>query len=151
VSGQVDPLTELIEIEAIKKLKSRRIHALDTKDWDTYKSLHGPEHVSYGFGGEPAVGPDAMMARLLSFANQVNTVHMVHSPDIVLTSPTTATGKWVLEDMLHWMQGDEEHWFRGYGHYEETYVKRDGCWWFTSRRLKRLYTETSPGGNSPIV
>ena len=147
----LDPLTELFEIEAIKKLKARRIRALDTKDWATYESLHAPEHTSYSYGGEPAVGPKAMMERLLSFANEVNTVHMVHSPLITITSETTAEGFWVLEDVLHWMQGDEEHWFRGFGHYDETYVKRDGQWYFTSRRLKRLYTEVSPGGNSPIV
>lgn len=146
-----DPITELYEIEAIKKLKARRIRALDTKDWATYEALHAPEHTSYGFGGEPAVGPKAMMDRLLSFANDVNTVHMVHSPEINLTSETTAEGFWVLEDVLHWMQGNEEHWFRGFGHYNETYVKRDGQWFFTSRRLRRLHTETSPGGNSPIV
>ena len=147
----IDPIKELIEIEAIKKLKARRIRALDSKDWETYEALHAPEHISYGFGGEPAVGPKAMMERLLSFVTTVNTVHMVHSPLITLTSPTAAEGFWVLEDVLHWMQGDEEHWFRGFGHYDETYVKRDGQWYFTSRRLKRLYTETSPGGNSPIV
>lgn len=147
----LDPLTELVEIEAIKQLKAQRVRALDSKDWDAYEAMHAPEHVSYGFGGEPSVGPKNMMARLRGAVETVNTVHMVHSPEIHITSPTTAEGFWVLEDVLHWMQGDEEHWFRGFGHYNETYVKRDGRWFFTSRRLKRLHTETSPGGNSPIV
>ena len=33
----------------------------------------------------------------------------------------------------------------GMGHYYETYEKRDGTWLFTSRRLKYLFTERSPG------
>jgi hypothetical protein len=149
--GEMDEITKLIEIEAIKQLKARRVRSLDSKDWATYESLHAPEHISYGFGGAPAVGPKQMMQRLLGAVGEVNTVHMVHTPEITITSATTAEGKWLLEDVLHWMQGDEEHWFRGFGHYDETYVKRDGKWYFTSRRLKRLHTETSPGGVSPIV
>lgn len=33
----------------------------------------------------------------------------------------------------------------GWGHYHDTYGKRDGQWLFTSRRLTRLRVEWSPG------
>jgi hypothetical protein len=141
---------ELAEIEAIKALKARRVRALDMKDWDTYEGLHAPEHVSHGFKGGPAVGPQAMMERLLSQVRDVVTIHMVHSPDIRLSSETTATGSWMLEDRLFWRQGEDEHWFHGFGYYDETYVKRAGRWFFTSRHLHRLRVEVSPGGVSPI-
>jgi hypothetical protein len=35
------------------------------------------------------------------------------------------------------------------GHYYETYEKRDGTWLFTSRRLKYLFTQRSPGAIFP--
>jgi hypothetical protein len=35
-----------------------------------------------------------------------------------------------------WKQGDEDHRFRAFGQYFETYEKGDGRWLFTSRRLK---------------
>ena len=145
-------LEKLIAIEAIKQLKAQRVRALDTRDWETYELLHAPEHVSYGLkGGAPAAGPKAMMERLKKQLENVDqTVHMVHTPEITITSPDTAAGKWLLEDRLFWRQGEEEHWYRGYGLYDETYVKRDGRWLFTSRKIMRLRVDVSPGGISPI-
>ncbi len=48
-----------------------------------------------------------------------------------------------------WDQGDEEHWFVAFGHYYETYEKRNGAWLFTSRRLKYLFSKSSPGAVFP--
>jgi hypothetical protein len=50
-----------------------------------------------------------------------------------------------MESTTYWKQGDEDHWFLAFGHYFETYEKRDGKWVFTSRRLKYLHTRGSPG------
>ncbi|WP_163549528.1 hypothetical protein [Candidatus Frankia nodulisporulans] len=36
-----------------------------------------------------------------------------------------------------------------FGHYFETYEKRDGRWLFTSRKLTYLFSRTSPGGIFP--
>lgn len=48
-----------------------------------------------------------------------------------------------------WKQGVEDHWFVGYGHYLETYQRRDGRWVFASCRLKYIHTRTSRGGVFP--
>ena len=50
-------------------------------------------------------------------------MHHGHMPEITLTSPTTASGIWSMEDMLRYGDGTELH---GYGHYHETYEKVDG-------------------------
>lgn len=52
----------------------------------------------------------------------------------------------MMEDMLYWNQGDEEHWFHGYGYYHEKYEKRDGEWRVIYRRLERTHVHGSEGG-----
>jgi len=146
----MDEYERLREVEGITTLVARRVRALDTKDWDTYAALHAEDHVSYGFGGEPSVGRESMMARLIEFTSGLTTVHMVHSPSISFTSPTDATGSWMLEDRLFWTDGGVEHWFVGYGYYDDTYRKEHSEWVFTSRRLMRLRTEHSPGATRTI-
>jgi hypothetical protein len=146
----VDGATELFEIEAIKKLMARRVRALDTKDWVTYRQLHADDHMSYGFDDKHPRNADEMIVALKKMVTHVTTFHMVHSPDIILTSADTAVGHWYLEDRLWWKQGEEEHWLRGYGRYEDTHGKRNGEWKFTSRRLHRVRIDVSPGGVSPI-
>lgn len=147
----MDPITKLLEIEAIKQLMARRVRALDTKDWDTYRQLHAEDHQSLGFDDGRPRGPDEMIETLKQTISNVTTFHMVHSPEIILTSETTAVGHWYLEDRLWWKQGEEEHWLRGYGRYEDTYAKRDGEWKFTSRRLHRVRVDLSPGGITPLA
>jgi len=68
----------------------------------------------------------------------VITVHHGHMPEIELTSATTATGVWAMEDMLRWPDGREMH---GYGHYHETYEKVGGAWRIKSSKLTRLRTD----------
>ena len=78
---------------------------------------------------------DVRIAAIVSTIGDVVTVHHGHMPEIELTSPTTATGVWAMEDMLRWPDGTEMH---GYGHYHETYVKVDGAWRIASCTLTRL-------------
>ncbi|WP_420920353.1 nuclear transport factor 2 family protein [Mycobacterium kansasii] len=63
------------------------------------------------------------------------TVHQVHAPEITLTSPTTATGIWALEDVVRLGPGVN---LNGRGHYHETYEKLDGSWLIKSSTLTRL-------------
>jgi hypothetical protein len=48
-----------------------------------------------------------------------------------------------------WKQGAEDHWFLAFGHYFETYERRNGSWLFTSRELKYYHTMRSPGAVFP--
>lgn len=140
-------LQQLIELEAIRHLKARRIRAIDTKDWATYEALHAPDHYSHNDGEKRWDGAKANTDRLALLFAHVDTVHHVHTPELTLTSPTSATGIWALEDHLYWAQEDGDHWVHGFGFYHETYEKRDGRWLFTSRRLKRTRVMTSPGAD----
>jgi hypothetical protein len=68
----------------------------------------------------------------------VVTVHHGHMPEIEITSPTTATGIWAMEDHLRFPPGARLRELHGYGHYHETYVKLEGEWRIQSTKLVRL-------------
>jgi hypothetical protein len=53
------------------------------------------------------------------------TQHQGHHPIIELTSPTTATGSWYLQDICY--ERRENWWFHGTAYYADGYVKRDGA------------------------
>ena len=149
-SGLTD-LQRLVEIEAIRMLKARRIRALDEHTWDVYEALHAPDYYADNEGEPPVHGSAANAARLKKLYDAVGMVsaHHVHSHEIELLSPTTATGVWAMEDRLYWTHAGREHWLHGTGFYHETYEKRDGTWLFTTRRLRRTRQVVSEGAAMP--
>jgi SnoaL-like domain len=135
----VDATTTLWEIEAIKQLKARYCRYLDTKRWDDWRQLFTDDFVSdtSPAGGKRISGADEFVAfvrRSLGKPSQP-TAHQVHAPEITLTSPTTATGVWALEDVVRLAPGLN---LDGRGHYHETYEKVDGHWLIKTSTLTRL-------------
>ena len=55
-------------------------------------------------------------------------------PEIDLTSDSTASGVWPMEDIVL----TDKFELHGYGHYHETYEKIDGSWRIKTLRLSRL-------------
>jgi hypothetical protein len=141
----MNDLERLVAIEAIKNLMARRCKALDDKDWASYQACHAHEHVSLGTLNGQNLSGAALIEGLRGRLDGIVTVHHVHSPQIDVTSPSEARGIWALEDRLFWKEGAQDHWMHGWGHYHDTYGKRDGQWLFTSRRLTRVRVEWSPG------
>ena len=146
---QLSATQKLNALEEIKLLKARRDRAADTKDWALYESLHAPDHRSengdYGIwlsAAEMIANVSASMANLI-------TMHHSHTPEIEFVSPTNARGIWAMTGLSLWMQGEEQHWFRAFGHYFETYEKRGARWLFTSRRVEYYHTARSPGAVFP--
>lgn len=127
------------DIEAIKQLKARYCRLLDAKDWTAWRGLFADDFVSdtAESGGEVITGADAFIDYLRAHLGKPTqpTVHQVHAPEIELTSPTTATGIWALQDVVRLAPGVN---LLGYGHYHETYVKIDGRWYLRSSKLTRL-------------
>ena len=64
------------------------------------------------------------MSFLRDTIGDVVTVHHGHTPEIDLTSPTTATGVWAMEDMLRWPVASS----CTASAYHETYDRADGTW-----------------------
>jgi hypothetical protein len=129
------------DIEAIKQLKARYFRCMDTKDWDGMRQVFAQDvHIdTSGDGGGVQDDADDFMAMLRSNIEDVVTVHHGHMPEITLTSDTTATGIWAMEDHLWWPEGAPLKHLHGYGHYHETYERgADGTWRIKSLLLTRL-------------
>jgi uncharacterized protein (TIGR02246 family) len=132
------------DVEAIRQLKARYFRTMDTKDWAGMRAVFTDDVVmdTSESGGGVITGADEFLAFLSETLADVVTVHHGHMPEIAITSPTTATGIWAMEDMLRWPNGMELH---GYGHYHETYEKTDDGWRIASTKLTRLRSDfTNP-------
>jgi hypothetical protein len=71
-------------------------------------------------------------------------VHHGHTPEIDITSATTATGTWAMEDVLRWPDSGPLRSLHGYGHYHETYERVAGQWYIKTITLTRLRVDTDP-------
>jgi len=144
--GGMSDIEYLVELQAIYRMKGRRDHAVDQKDWATYAELHTDDYVAMSIGADPIVGGQAAADRLSVQMAGVTTVHHCHTPVITFQDRNNATGVWAMEDNLFWKRNGEKQWLRGFGFYHETYVKgADGQWRFSYRKLERTHAETSPG------
>ena len=143
--GDDDLLRRLLDIEEIKQLKARYFRSMDTKDWDGFAAVFAPDavlDVTGETGADEGIvrGNELIAAYVRGHVDPVTTVHHGHMPEIEVTSATTASGVWSMEDMLRWPNGTEMH---GYGHYHETYEKRDGTWRIKTTTLTRLRVDMS--------
>lgn len=163
---------QLLAIEGIKRTFAGRLRCMDTKDWDSYASFHTDDVVSdswnsdgaarpesgsnaAGTGGDsggrlaPVTGGAALTEAIRATLDgevPVTSVHHGHTPEIELTSETTARGVWAMEDRLWWARADgTSEWLHGYGHYHEEYRKVGERWLISYRALTRLRVDASPG------
>lgn len=152
-------LDALLAIEEIKRVFAARLRVMDTRQWHLYAGLHTSDMVSETWGGLPddkqprtggaanrVVGNEVLAATIKQFLDgpvQLTTVHHGHTPEIELTSPTTARGTWAMEDKLRWSDEDGERHLHGYGHYHEEYRLEGGRWLISYRSLSRLRVDAS--------
>lgn len=153
----LSPVERLLAIEEIKCVFAGRLQCMDAKDWEHYGDFHTEDVVSDTWrdarraGGGPApvvVGRDALTAAIRATLDgpvPITSVHHGHTPQIELTSDTTARGVWAMEDRLWWTHGEAEEHLHGWGHYHETYRKVDGRWLISARTLTRIRVDVTPG------
>jgi hypothetical protein len=128
------------DLEALRQLKARYFRFLDTKQWDSLREVFTPD-VEIDMRGEGSTlshGVEEFVDSLSQILDSVVTVHHGHMPELQLTSETTATGLWSMEDELWWPEGSPIRHLHGYGHYHETYSKTPDGWRISSMRLTRL-------------
>jgi hypothetical protein len=148
----MDPAETLLAVEEIKKLKARYFETLDMKDWHGYAGVFTDDAVvdfqehqeltqQHGESASAMLETDewvftggkAVAEWLEPVLAKVTSVHHGHDPQISLTGPDTATGKWSMYDRL---QAPEEV-FHGYGYYLEEYRRVDGEWLISRLVLTR--------------
>ncbi len=131
----------LEDVEAIKKLKSRYWRCLDRKLWDELADCFVEDAK---FDIAPAIklqGRKEFVEFLVKMLGSARTAHQGHNAEIEITSDTTARGTWALYDDIRFIQPNSR--VRGYGFYEEEYVKDDGSWKIGSMKLGRTFLERS--------
>jgi hypothetical protein len=147
--NELSAIAKLSALEEITLLKARRDRAADTNDWVLYESLHAPDHRSENGDYGTRYSAAEMVENVRKSMANLITMHHSHTPEIEFESLTNARGIWAMTGLSLWMQGEEQHWFRAFGHYFEPYENRGDRWLFTSRRLEYYHTARSPGAVFP--
>ncbi|MBI1180994.1 MAG: DUF4440 domain-containing protein [Alphaproteobacteria bacterium] len=155
-------LERLVAIEDIKQLKARYFRALDTKDWALYAGVFTDDAEIDVRGSTDSTSADEESSAIdgfndnavfiggRAFADYVSeitvgttTAHHGHMPEIDVLGPTTARGIWAMEDRLWQPETAPFRLMHGWGHYHETYEKRDGKWLIRTMRITKLRNDLS--------
>jgi hypothetical protein len=139
---------DLVEIEAIKRLKYRYMRCLDQKLWEELATCFTAEAVAeYSGGAYSYDGREAIVDFMRSSmgATSMLTSHRVHHPEIDLVGPEEATGVWAMEDVV--VLTDVSVNVQGAGFYSDEYVKQGGSWLIARTGYRRSYEELMPRGS----
>ena len=144
-------MADLHEIEAIKRLKYKYARCLDLKLWKEMEECFTEDATSaYGDGKYAYNGRDQILGFLRdALGLNMISMHQVHQPEIELTSPTTATGTWALQDMV--IETNANITIRGAAFYKDEYVKVGGQWKIKHTGYTRLYEEIESRQDIPSL
>ncbi len=145
-------LHQLVEIEAIKRLKYKYMRCVDMKLWDEMATVLLPEATcSYSAGRYSYEGRDAIIAWLKKGMDRdgFHSSHSVHHPEISLTGPDTATGIWALEDIV--VDTDYDIQISGAAFYEDRYRKCDGSWLIEHTGYNRVFEQIESRSDRPSL
>jgi hypothetical protein len=147
----MDALQELLEIEAIKKLKYKYFRALDCKLWDELTECFAADAVCSYDGGKYAFEGREKIMEFLSKAltARVISMHHGHHPEIELLGDDTASGVWYLEDKV--ISLDNNTTLMGTGIYRDEYVKEAGGWRFKYTGYDRIFEEIFDRKDLPTI
>jgi len=135
---------DLIELERIRQLKARYFLLLDQKRWEEWSMVFCEDVlIDTTQEGSPLLhGRQSFLDFLPPILEGVKTVHHGHGPIIELTSATTATGTWAMEDNLWFPPGGDRGHLWGTGWYFEKYRKEpDDEWRIAELVLRRIRVE----------
>ena len=119
----------LEDIESIKRLKARWWFACDTRDIQGMRACYDEKNflIDFGFIGE-FTDMDAFISVFESLACHPTHVDMHHgtAPEIEMTGPDTAKGRWRMRFQLLETEQQQVQLMSGY--YEDEYARVDGEW-----------------------
>lgn len=125
---------ELSEIEAIAQLQADYWWYMDTKQWDAWADVFTEDFTYYSWGELTTSSRDEFIDMNKEALAPFNTAHHGHQHKVVLTSETTAEGRWILNDNLSYVDNDGI--IKGCGYYLNDYEKGDdGKWRLKIQRL----------------
>ena len=119
----------LEDIESIKRLKARWWFACDTRDIQGMRACYDENNflIDFGFIGE-FTDMDAFISVFEVLACHPTHVDMHHgtAPEIEMTGPDTAKGRWRMRFQLLETEQQQVQLMSGY--YEDEYARVDGEW-----------------------
>lgn len=138
-------LQRLLDIEDIKRLKSRYCRYIDSKQWHLLPTLFTDDVCFDGFASAPT-GSDgaAFVLGVSARLGPAVTMHHCHTPDIVFADEHNARAVWAMADYMEWPEpiglpeAPQARGMQGFGHYEEAYRRVDGVWKMAHLRLCRM-------------
>jgi len=143
-------IQRLEDIEAIKQLKARYLHACDRKQLDAIRDCFHPHEVSINYG---AIGQftdrDAFVSVYEQMAcnNHIIDMHHGQNPQIQWLSNSTAQGVWDLYFFQINTKDDLQTQLAGF--YEDQYIKHEEQWYIAATRFEitsSLITQGSSTG-----
>ena len=139
----LNAIDRLLAIEQIRRLKARYFRCVDTKDWEGFGALFLPDarfDISADLPGGVFEGVTSIVRVASEGLRGAVSVHLGHSPEIDVTSERTAEAIWAMEDRVLWDDSAAAplRSLHGFGHYHETYERREQRWQISSLRLTRL-------------
>lgn len=136
---------DLVEIEAIKRLKYAYLRCLDQKRWTELRECLLPEATAAYSGGKYTYdGRDEIVAFVERSMGREDflSAHRCHHPEIDLTGADTATGTWALDDVV--IIGEHDLLLHGAAFYEDRYRKVDDRWYIEHTGYKRSFEQIVP-------
>lgn len=138
-------MDELLEIDAIKRLKYRYMRCLDQKRWTELADCFTEDATtSYGDGKYAFTGRDAILRFLSEAMGRPSFLssHRVHHPEIELDGPASARGTWALEDFV--IDPERRVIIQGAAFYEDAYAKTAGRWRIRATGYRRTFELVEP-------
>ncbi len=151
---------DLLEYREIEHLKYRYLRAADTHDWELMgKCLAGDADIWFNEGMYTNKGRENIVDffQTIIIPSFISS-HIALHPELKLTSPTSATGIWRLQDIVHYTEanpnakesdfkGGEE--VQGAGYYYDEYIKIGGEWLIKSTGYVRMFEKITPRDERP--
>ncbi|GLV26900.1 nuclear transport factor 2 family protein [Sphingobium sp. Cam5-1] len=140
-------LQQLSDFEDIRTLKHRYLHAIDTADIDTLRTLFVEDARIDFRGGLYRLALEGREEILKFFVNGFHSgmiaAHNGHAPIITLTGDNEATGKWYMSDIVYQLETDRSC-LSGAAFYQDTYRREGDQWKIATSEYDRLFESVAP-------
>lgn len=145
---------DLVEIEQIRQLKARYCLAVDSKDWEMYRSVFTDDArlgggLPDGAAAEGFVGPEEWVRGVAATIGSFKTLHTTHASIVEIVDAQSARGLW---------QYTQRGWGRTGGYYDERYDKSGGEWRIARMHILPVFanhgedtSESAPGSFAEVA
>jgi hypothetical protein len=142
---------------AITDLKSRYFQYVDCKNWESLPELFTPDARFSGYAFDAAGTTADFVNALSAFLDDTKSQHRGSMPRFRTLDSNRARGVWSMNDYVTWEPDSRVYknvpipgmyGIRGYGFYEEEYLRTSGVWRISFSRLVRTRIDPLVGNPS---